>query len=141
MTASPVRASDRSHVLIVEDNAANMELMAYLLEHGGFRVTRARDGEQALAGLGAERPDLVVCDVHLPQIDGRLLLPLLRQACGDRRLPVIAVTALAMIGDRDRLLAEGFDGYLSKPIEPQDFARQIRAFLGRADGEDSTPPA
>jgi CheY-like chemotaxis protein len=109
-----------AHVLIIEDNPANLELMRYVLDAFRYRVSTAADGESGLAAMAAERPDLVLCDVQLPGIDG---YEVVRQMRGNpllAQLPVIAVTALAM------------DGYVSKPIDPADFVPQIEGFLAPA---------
>lgn len=103
--------------------------MAYLLTAFGHEVVAAHDGKagvECFAGAGA---DLVICDVHLPRMDGYQVVSVLKEKPESRGIPVIAVTALAMVGDRDRLLASGFDGYISKPIDPQMFVQQIEAFL------------
>lgn len=77
-----------------------------------------------------EKPDLIVCDVHLPKMDGYDVVSKLKADPASRAIPTIAVTALAMVGDRDRVLEAGFDGYLSKPINPETFVQQIVTFLG-----------
>lgn len=121
-----------ARILIVEDNSANMELMAYLLKAFGYFSLQAFDGLQGIEIAQRELPDLVVCDVHLPKRDGYAVIAALK---GDPRLagtPVLAVTALAMVGDREKLLAAGFDGYIGKPIEPESFVDQVEQFL-RAD--------
>ena len=122
-----------ARILVVDDNAANNELMLYLLRAFDHDVEGAADG---VAGLGAVRRgrfDLVLTDVLMPGIDG---YELARRMKGDPRLsaiPLVAVTALAMSGDRERIAAAGFDGYIAKPIEPESFAAQIAAYLPPAD--------
>ncbi|HYD94617.1 MAG TPA: response regulator [Noviherbaspirillum sp.] len=127
-----------ARILIIEDNPANMELMAYLLEARGHQLSFAADGEAGLAVAFAEPPDLIVCDVHLPRLDGDAVVMALRQHPALCDVPVVAVTALAMVGDREKLLAAGFDGYISKPIEPETFSQDIEGFLSRKHG---TPQA
>jgi len=118
-----------ARILIIEDNAANMELMAYLLRAFGYEVAEAVNGPAGIAAAADGMPDLVVCDIHLPKMDGYEVLARLRAcACLDR-LPVVAVTALAMVGDRERLLAAGFDGYIGKPIDPESFVHQVASYL------------
>jgi CheY-like chemotaxis protein len=117
--------------LIIEDNAANLELMTYLLRAFGHSVRAARDGAEGLEAARADPPDVIICDVQIPKIDGFALVHQLKSDAGLRAIPVIAVTALAMVGDRDRILAGGFDGYIAKPIEPEQFVRQVEAFFGR----------
>ena len=118
-----------ARILIIEDNPANMELMTYLLEAFGHIVLFAFNGEEGLETARRELPDLVVCDVHLPGMDGYGVLKQLKCEALLRRIPVIAVTALAMVGDRQKLLAAGFDGYLGKPIEPELFVGQVEQFM------------
>jgi two-component system cell cycle response regulator len=118
-------------VLIVEDNPQNLELMRYLLAARGYAVTTVMDGMEATAALERSRPDLVICDIQMPAMDGYGLLGWLRGREALRDVPILAVTALAMVGDRERILAAGFDGYLSKPIVPETFATQISEFLER----------
>jgi len=118
-----------ARILIVEDNAANMELMRYLLQSFGHLVMTAENGESGVAIAEAHAPDLVLCDVHLPKLDGLGVVRLLKHSAATSAVPVMAVTAQAMVGDRDRLLQAGFDGYLCKPIEAEDFITQVEAFL------------
>ena len=118
-----------ARILIIEDNPANMELMTYLLQAFGHIVLSAYNGEDGLEMARRELPDLVICDVHLPGMDGYGVLKQLKCEALLRRIPVIAVTALAMVGDRQKLLAAGFDGYLGKPIEPELFVGQVEQFL------------
>jgi two-component system cell cycle response regulator len=119
--------------MIVEDNAINLELMTYLLQAAGYDVTGVSGGAAALSSLRAEGVDLVICDVQMPGMDGMQLLRELRAHPDTATLPVIAVTAAAMVGDRERLLAAGFDGYMAKPIDPQTFAQQVAAFVPAAN--------
>lgn len=118
-----------SRILVIEDNADNRELMTYLLEAFGHRVATAVDGAQALTMLNDEPFDLIVCDVHLPRVDGFEIVEAVKASEARAGVPIVAVTALAMVGDRDRLLAAGFDAYIGKPIEPQEFMRQIEACI------------
>jgi CheY-like chemotaxis protein len=117
-----------ARLLVVDDNRVNLDLMTYVLTAFGHEVVSVETGGAALAILDNGPVDLVVCDVQMPGMDGLEFLRELR----NRRItaaPVIAVTAAAMAGDRERLLAAGFDGYLAKPIDPQLFAQQIEEFL------------
>jgi two-component system cell cycle response regulator len=118
-----------TRLLVIEDNLANLELMTYLLKAFGYAVTSANDGDEGLAAVRRERPDLIVCDVQLPRVDGFEVARQLKSdpvLCG---IPIVAVTALAMVGDRDRMLAAGFDGYIAKPIAPETFVEQVESFL------------
>jgi two-component system cell cycle response regulator len=118
-----------ANMLIIEDNAANLELMTYLLDAFGHGVRVACDGVEGLEAIGAELPDVIICDVQLPRMDGFAVARHLKGDPALRTIPLVAVTALAMVGDRDRILAAGFDGYIAKPIEPEQFVRQVEAFI------------
>jgi two-component system, cell cycle response regulator len=107
-----------------------MALMVYLLEAFGYGgVVSAADGEEGWQAAQHEPFDLIVCDVHLPKRDGYEVVRLLKGMSTLPAIPVIAVTALAMVGDREKMLEAGFDGYIGKPIEPTTFVSQIEQFL------------
>lgn len=116
-------------MLVVEDNPTNLELMIYLLAAHGYQPLTAMDGLEGVDAAQRERPDLIVCDVQLPKADGFEVVKRLKAQKEFRKVPVIAVTALAMVGDRERLLSAGFDGYIAKPIEPETFVKQVEGFL------------
>ena len=118
-----------TRILVIEDNPTNLELMSYLLKHFGHEVSVATDGEEGLNAARRANIDLIVCDVQLPKIDGFGIAARLKGHPTFRTIPLIAVTALAMVGDRDKLLTAGFDGYISKPIDPEKFVRQVEAFI------------
>jgi len=118
-----------ARILIIEDNPANVELMAFLLTAYGHTAASAPDGPRGIAAARAEPPDLVACDVNLPGMNGFEVLAALKAEPSLARVPVLAVTALAMAGDREKVLAAGFDGYISKPIEPDSFVAELEAFL------------
>jgi len=126
-----------ARILVIEDNATNMELMVYLLRAFGYTPLSASDGEAGVAAARRELPDLIICDVHLPKLDGYGVVAALKADPAVAHIPALAVTALAMVGDREKLLAAGFDGYIGKPIEPDTFVTQIESFL---TGAMSTPP-
>jgi two-component system cell cycle response regulator len=134
-----------ARILIIEDNPANVELMAFLLAAYGHTPVSAPDGARGVAAARAERPDLVACDVNLPGMNGFEVLATLKAEPQLAGVPVLAVTALAMAGDREKVLAAGFDGYISKPIEPESFVAELEAFLLPADAPAPapahTPPA
>jgi two-component system cell cycle response regulator DivK len=115
-------------VLIVEDNDKNMKLFRDVLIAKGYRTLEATTGEQAVA-LAAERsPDLVLMDIQLPDIDGVEALGRLRADGRTTSVPVLALTAQAMEGDRERFLAAGFDGYLSKPVDIAEFIATVNLY-------------
>jgi len=121
-----------ARILVVEDDPANLSLMGYLLQAFGHSTVPARDGEEALAAAAREEIDLVICDLQLPGMDGYEVLRRLRQDPGLAAVPVVAVTAFAMVGDRERMLAAGFDAYLPKPIDPEEFVPRLEALLPEA---------
>jgi CheY-like chemotaxis protein len=120
-----------ARILIIEDNPANLELMSFLLQAHGHTVLSAPDGESGVELACRERLDLILCDVQLPRLDGYGVVRELKAKETWWRVPLIAVTAFAMVGDRERMLGAGFDGYLPKPIEPEAFVREVEAFLRR----------
>jgi two-component system cell cycle response regulator len=128
-----------ARILVIEDNATNLDLMAYLLTAFGHTPLTAHDGEEGLLAAQRERPDLIICDMQLPILDGYEVARWLKSHPNLRAIPLVAVTALAMVGDRDKVLASGFDGYIAKPIDPQTFVGQVERFLQRERG--ATPPA
>ena len=115
--------------LVIEDNPANMELVRYLLTFSGYKVLLARDGQQGLDIALSERPDLIICDLQMPRLDGYQVLEQLRSSGQGEQPIVIAVTAFSMPNDRQKVLTAGFNGYISKPIEPENFVSQIESFL------------
>src|SRR6188474_1997456 len=119
-------------VLIVEDNPANMTLAIFLLESAGHTVVNAADAEAGLTLARAEQPNLILMDIQLPGMDGLEATRLLKQDEATRDIPVIALTALAMKGDEERIRAGGCDGYVAKPMHYQDFLATIAAQLARA---------
>ena len=118
-------------VLIIEDNRANMTLATFLLESAGHKVLSATDAEAGLALARAELPDLILVDIQLPGMDGLEATTLLKQDAATRAIPVIALTALAMKGDEERILAAGCDGYIAKPIRYQEFLAAVSGQLVR----------
>jgi two-component system cell cycle response regulator len=118
-----------ARILIIEDNEANLELMSYLLRAYGHVIVAARDGHEGLDIARRKEADLILCDIQLPKIGGMEIASRLRGEVTFRGIPLIAVTALAMVGDRETIMAAGFDGYITKPIEPTSFAHQVDAFL------------
>jgi CheY-like chemotaxis protein len=128
-----------TRILVIEDNPANLELMVYLLDAYGHQTMTAHDGLGGLALARRERPDLIICDVHLPGLNGYGVIAILKSEPTLCSIPVIAVTALAMVGDREKLLTAGFDGYISKPVEPERFVGVIEQFLKSSHAGASAP--
>ncbi len=118
-----------ARILIIEDKQANLDLMSYLLRAFGHTLLTVADGEAGLESARREGPDLIICDVQLPGTDGYGVARQLKSEAALRAIPLVAVTALAMVGDREKLLTSGFDGYLAKPIAPESFVQQIDTYL------------
>ena len=118
-------------ILIVEDNPANMKLAVFLLESAGHTVLSATDAEAGLTLARDEQPDLILMDIQLPGMDGLEATALLKQDEATRAIPVIALTALAMKGDEERIRAAGCDGYIAKPMRYQEFLATVAAQLAR----------
>jgi two-component system cell cycle response regulator DivK len=116
-------------ILIVEDNPANMTLAVFLLDSAGYRVLSATDAEAGLTLARAEQPDLVLMDIQLPGMDGLEATSLLKRDEATRNIPVIALTALAMKGDEERIRAAGCDGYIAKPMRYKEFLATIATYL------------
>jgi len=116
-------------VLVVEDNAANMTLAVFLLQSAGHTVLSATDAEAGLTLARTERPDLVLMDIQLPGMDGLAATAMLKRDAATGAIPVIALTALAMKGDEERIRAAGCDGYIAKPMRYQEFLATISAQL------------
>ena len=119
-------------ILIIEDNERNLKLVRDVLQFNGFRTAEARTAEDGLALASTSPPDLVLLDLQLPGIDGMEAFRQLRGSPPTAAIPVVAVTALAMKDDRERVLRAGFDGYLEKPISVRALPDQVRAFLTAA---------
>lgn len=129
--------ADVPHVWVVEDNDQNFDLVDFLLGDAGIEVSRAADkaGFERLLARGA-RADLVLLDINVPGTSGLELLAALKGDPRHAAVPAVALTAHAMLGDRERFLAAGCVGYIAKPIETGTFIDQVRGFLGRG-GEES----
>ena len=120
------------NILVVEDNDMNMQLVEFLLEEGGYRIVKATSGEEALAITrdGPENtPDLILMDIHLPGMDGLSVVRAIKSDARTARIPILALTAHAMRGDKDRFLEAGCDGYISKPIDVKTFIASIERYL------------
>jgi CheY-like chemotaxis protein len=137
-------------ILVAEDNAVNRELLRELLEARGYTVSEACDGQEALEMIEQVKPELLLLDIGMPVLDGFAVVRRIRENPRWAPLPVVAVTAYAMRGDREKILSSGFDGYLSKPLNPSSLtaeldrllnksaqsANQDQGYGGRAGGKD-----
>ena len=126
-------------VLIVDDNAMNVDLVSYVLSADGVQVESALDANQAAARIAAQPPDLILMDIQLPGVDGLELTRRLKADPATRHIVILALTAYAMKGDEARMRAAGCDGYIAKPIDVATFAGQVRAWLESLAG--TAPPA
>jgi two-component system cell cycle response regulator DivK len=123
-------------ILLVEDNPANLTLATFLLQSAGYTVISATDAEVGVAMARHEQPDLILMDIQLPGMDGLEATAVLKSDDATRDIPVIALTALAMKGDEERILAAGCDGYIAKPLEYKEFLAKVGR---RLDGGPFTP--
>ncbi len=129
-------------ILIIEDNTSNMKLATFILEAAGHTVLAARDAETGVAMARSEHPDLILMDIQLPGMDGLQATGLIKADAALGAIPVIALTALAMKGDEDRIRAAGCDGYIAKPLRYQDVLDTVAALLPAAAADAGTmrPP-
>jgi len=118
-------------ILIVEDNPKNMRLIKMVLGNKGYSLLEATDGEEALAIAIEGRPDLIVMDIQLPKMDGLEVTRRLRQTPGFSQVPIIALTASAMEGDRDKIIGAGCDAYVSKPVDTRKLPELVAEMLRR----------
>ena len=124
-----------AQVLVVEDNEKNMKLFRDVLQASGFRLLEATTGERAMELAAEHQPNLVLMDIQLPDIDGIEALARLRTDARTASIPVVALTAQAMHGDRERFLDAGFDAYISKPVDIVGFVKTVKEHCGEADRE------
>ena len=116
-------------ILIVEDNPRNLKLIRDVLQFQGYITLEAETGEAGVTLALEHQPALILMDVQLPGIDGSMAMQVLKADASTRHIPIIAMTALAMKGDKERLLAEGFDGYMSKPIAIKEIPKIVEQYL------------
>lgn len=118
-----------ARILIIEDNQFNHELIEYLLTEAGYLTLSAWDGLEGLNTARASPPDLILCDLQMPVMNGYEVVQKIKAEAPIDRIPIVAVTASSMTGDSDKAISAGFDGYIAKPIEPRTFIQLIEAFL------------
>ena len=116
-------------ILIVEDNQDSRELVVKVLKNKGYQTIEAADGEEALEKVAAEKPDLILLDISIPKIDGYEVAKRLKSQEEYRDIPIVALTAHAMKGDREKVIVAGFEGYISKPINVRELPEQVRSYL------------
>ncbi len=116
-------------MLVVEDNETNMYLIKFMLEKSGYEVIEARNGAVGVELAIKEKPDLVIMDLQLPDIDGLEATKRIRASEADADIPIVALTSFAMAGDREKALAAGCTAYIEKPINPETFITEIEKYL------------
>jgi CheY-like chemotaxis protein len=126
-------------VLVVEDDPASLELVAALVEQAGGQILTAEAADAGLELAAAERPDLILMDLHLPGFSGYEATRTLKADPATARIPVVALTAAAMPGDEEKAREAGCDGYLTKPVDPRTFRETLRRFLSRELGGTARP--
>jgi two-component system cell cycle response regulator DivK len=115
-------------VLIIDDNERNRRLAREVLQAAGLRTIEAASGGAGIALAAERRPDVILLDLELPDMDGTDVARALREDARTAGIPVVALSARPYVGDRERLLAHGFDGYLEKPIDVSEFPQQVRSY-------------
>jgi two-component system, cell cycle response regulator DivK len=124
-----VRRAISKKILVVEDNEDSRELVVKILKNKGYEMIEASDGEEALQKAISERPSLILMDISIPKIDGYEVTKRLKSMDELKEIPIVALTAHAMKGDREKFISVGFEGYISKPINIRELPEQIRAYL------------
>jgi CheY-like chemotaxis protein len=136
-------------VLLVEDNHMNMVLVKEILTMNGYEIIEAGSGTEAITSLGVERPDIILMDLHLPGMDGITATRIIKSDERNKAIPVLALTASAMRGEEEKILRQGFDGYVAKPIEIKKLLeaistslqahRHLKAALEKEKEKETTP--
>lgn len=116
-------------ILLIEDNPQNQYLLTFLLEQRGYTVLQAETGPQGLELAATAQPDLILLDIQLPGMDGHAVAHALKDDPRLKVIPIVAVTSYAMVGDREKCLAAGAEGYIEKPIDPDSFVEEVERFL------------
>ncbi len=122
-------------ILLIEDNPQNRYLVQFLLETRGYEILQAETGSQGLEMAANHRPDLILLDIQLPGMDGHAVARALKSDPQLKAIPIVAVTSYAMVGDREKCLAAGAEGYIEKPIDPESFGAEVERFLSVAQGD------
>jgi CheY-like chemotaxis protein len=131
-------ADSSKTVLLVEDNEDNRTVYRTILEHFGYRVTEARNGEDGVRMAREERPDLILMDISIPLIDGWEATRILKNDADTSHIPIIALTAHALATDRAKAQEVGCDGYLAKPCEPRRVVAEVEKFIGAGREREAT---
>jgi two-component system, cell cycle response regulator DivK len=128
----------KARILLIEDNEQNRYLVTFLLEQRCHEVVPAESGPLGLELATRVTPDLIILDIQLPGMDGYAVARALKSDPRLKSIPIVAVTSYAMVGDREKVLAAGAEGYIEKPINPETFVAEVERFL-RSPGEEATP--
>jgi two-component system, cell cycle response regulator DivK len=131
--------NEKKTVLLVEDNEDNLVVYRTILEHVGFAVIEARDGEEGVSRARAHRPDIILMDISIPKMDGWEATERLKADGETAGIPIIALTAHALEEDRLKAMKAGCDGYLAKPVEPRRVVQEVEKFIGPANEPGSSP--
>lgn len=123
----------KGKILVIEDNEQNLYLVRYILERNGYEVFTAPDGRSGIEEASSLQPDLILLDIQLPEMDGYAVARNLRRNPALENTPIVAVTSYAMVGDREKVMEAGCDGYIEKPIDPDTFVSQIERHLPGRD--------
>lgn len=128
----------KARILLIEDNEQNRYLVTFLLEQRCHEVVPAESGALGLELATKVTPDLIILDIQLPGMDGYAVARALKSDPRLKSIPIVAVTSYAMVGDREKVLAAGAEGYIEKPINPETFVAEVERFL-RSPGEEAAP--
>ncbi len=121
----------KGNILVIEDNEQNLYLVRFILEKNGYAVHAAMDGQAGIDLAEELKPDLILLDIQLPVMDGYTVAKNLRSNPDISGIPIVAVTSHAMVGDRDKAMAAGCNGYIEKPINPETFMSEVELHLKR----------
>ncbi len=116
-------------ILVVEDDETNLYLIRFMLQKSGYEVIEAMEGQTGVELAAKEKPDLILMDIQLPDIDGLEATKRIRGSEAGGKIPMIALTSYAMVGDREKALAAGCTGYIEKPINPETFIAEMEKYL------------
>ncbi|MBT8763209.1 response regulator [Desulfohalobiaceae bacterium Ax17] len=119
----------QKRILIVEDNEQNLYLATFLLEQKGYKVIAAQNGLEAIDKTLTEKPDLILMDIQLPEVNGYEATKRIKSMSEIHHIPIVALTSYAMVGDREKALAIGCVGYIEKPFDPETFVSEIEKYL------------
>jgi CheY-like chemotaxis protein len=123
-------------ILIIEDNDKNMMLFRDILTYHGYAVIEAKDGESGIRSAKENHPDLILMDIQLPVIDGFTAVRILKNDPVTKNIKIVGITSYAMSGDREKIMAAGFDGYISKPMDTREFPKTIARYLETGTNDD-----